>query len=498
MSAQVTASMLYDLVSCPHRVALDLFGDPKLRDAVSPFVQLLWDRGNIFEKEVIAGLEQPFLDLSGFAGALKETQTYDAMARREKLIYRGRISEYELLGDPDLLRWEGNGYVAIDIKSGSGEEGQEDDAKPKIPYAVQLALYTDILERKGLSAGRRGYIWDVHGEEVLYDFSSPQSPKTPTTLWEKYLDLLETAQGIIAQSETTLPAYSSGTCKNCHWYTLCTQQLRQANDLTLIPFLGRTKRDKLITHCRTVKDLAEADLEKFIQGKKTIFPGIRSDMLATLQRRAQLLSDPAKPGPYLKEPLHFPAVEIEVFFDIEVDPMRDVCYLHGFVERRGQDNASERYLAFYADDPTPAAEKKAFQDAWTYFQSVPSAVVYYYSKYERTIWRKLQKKYPSVATVEEIEALFAHQKSIDLYFDVVLNKTEWPTHDFSIKTLAKYLGFAWRDTHPSGAASIEWYHRWVGSKDTAVKQRILDYNEDDCRATRVLLDGLKQLEVINK
>jgi predicted RecB family nuclease len=117
--------------------------------------------------------------------------------------------------------------------------------------------------------------------------------------------------------------------------------------------------------------------------------------------------------------------------------------------------------------------------------------VYYYSKYERTIWRKLQQKYPNVCTEAEIEALFA--AAIDLYFDVVRKYSEWPTRDHSIKTLAKYLGFAWRDTHPSGAASIEWFDKWVQSGDLAVKQRILAYNEDDCRATRVLLDGLRGL-----
>jgi predicted RecB family nuclease len=64
---------------------------------------------------------------------------------------------------------------------------------------------------------------------------------------------------------------------------------------------------------------------------------------------------------------------------------------------------------------------------------------------------------------------------------------------YSLKTLAKHLGFAWRDTHPSGAASIEWFDRWVTTRDTAMRQRILDYNEDDCRATRVLLDGIRAL-----
>ena len=83
---------------------------------------------------------------------------------------------------------------------------------------------------------------------------------------------------------------------------------------------------------------------------------------------------------------------------------------------------------------------------------------------------------------------------MDLYFDVVKSKTEWPTYDHSIKTLAKHLGFAWRDTHPSGAASIQWYDEWVRHGDPAMKQRLLDYNEDDGRATRYLLDGIRELK----
>lgn len=63
----------------------------------------------------------------------------------------------------------------------------------------------------------------------------------------------------------------------------------------------------------------------------------------------------------------------------------------------------------------------------------------------------------------------------------------------SIKTLTKYLGFVRRDTNPSGAASIEWFDQWMKTRDPAVRQRILDYNEDDCRATRVLLDGIRGL-----
>ena len=89
--------------------------------------------------------------------------------------------------------------------------------------------------------------------------------------------------------------------------------------------------------------------------------------------------------------------------------------------------------------------------------------------------------------------MFSSETAVDLYQDVVKPKTEWPTYDYSIKTLASFLGFHWRDTNPSGAASIEWYHRWIETRNPELHRRILEYNEDDCIATRVLLDAINRL-----
>lgn len=486
----VTASLLYNLVACPHRVTMDITADPAKRDEPNAFVELLWERGSLYEREVISRFTIPFIDLSGFSGAEKQRLTLEAMKRGESFIYSGRIAIGDLLGEPDLLRKECTGYIAGDIKSGSGEEGPEDDSKPKAHYAVQLALYTDILEQLGMSTGRRAFVWDIHGDEVPYDFAAPQGRRDPTTLWQDYQEALQEARAIIG-GKATLPA-ASATCKLCHWYSSCVQKLKESDDLTIIPELGRSKRDIMIASVRTVIDLARADPAAFIDGKKTVFPGIGPDTLRKFHQRAKLLST-KDAKPYLRAPIHLPQFNRELFFDIEVDPMRDVCYLHGFVERTGVDNATEVFVSTFADEPTPESERKAFADAWAYLQQSRPCAIYYYSKYERTIYRKLAQKYPGICTAEEVEDLFNPAHAIDLYNDVVKKATEWPTWDFSIKSLAKYLGFSWRDTHPSGAASIEWFHRWVKTGDPAVRQRVLDYNEDDCRATRVLRDALETL-----
>ena len=494
MSVPITASMLYDLVSCPHRVRMDIYGDPADRDEINPFVQMLWERGSIYETEVIDKLGAPFLDLSIYAGDEKEYRTTEALQQGVPLIYSARMREGMLLGDPDLLRKETGGYVAGDIKSGAGEEGDEDNRKPKKHYAVQLALYTDILERKGLSAGRRGFVWDVHDEEVPYDFDAPCSVRDPRTLWDYYREILHTADNIANHDALTQAAYSSGVCKLCHWYSSCLGQLTAADDLTLIPQLGRSKRDVMADRIGTIRELAAVNPDAFLQGKKTVFPGIGPDTLVKFHERAKLISAGDQAKPYLCAPVSLPVLERELFFDIEVDPIRDRCYLHGFVERFGGDNAGERFVAFFADEASGDAEREAFAAAWRYMQDAQPCAIYYYSKYERTIYRKLQQRYPEVCTADEIEALFDPARAVDLYSDVVLKATEWPTRDYSIKTLARYLGFNWRDAHPSGAASIEWFDKWIKTGDPDVKQRILDYNEDDCRATRVLLDGIRDLE----
>jgi predicted RecB family nuclease len=173
--------------------------------------------------------------------------------------------------------------------------------------------------------------------------------------------------------------------------------------------------------------------------------------------------------------------------------MREICYLHGFIERRDGNIGTEKYVSFFADKTTQDAEREAFAKALGYIREKNPSALYFYSKYERTIWRGLSKRYPNVAIEADIEKLFTASGAVDLYYDVVKLKTEWPTRDLSIKTIASFLGFKWRDEDPSGASSIEWYNRWVETGDLQIKQRILDYNEDDCTAMRYLTDAIRTL-----
>ena len=419
-----------------------------------------------------------------------------ALKRRETLIYNGRLSVEELLGEPDLHRRENGGYVAIDIKSGAGEKGGDDDAgedgKLTKTYGVQIALYTDILTRLGLSARRYGYIWDIHGAELRYDLDAPLGPRSPS-IGEIYRAARAAIDATLDRSLDTRPAAVS-VCKLCVWRSACLKDLKDAHDLTLLPEVGRKRRESLIKQFPTVSDLAAAEVGRFIDGKKTSFNGIGADMLRKFRARA-VLATAKKLKPYLTRPVVWPTAPAELFFDIETDPLRDLCYLHGFVIRENADTSSERFEGIFAEDLSEEAEKSAFARAMAVFRRYPEAVVVHYSKSERTHFRKLQQKYPDICTAEEIEALYASPRALDLYSDVVRSGSEWPTMDFSVKALAKFCGFAWRNTDPSGTSSIEWFDQWTPTRDPTLKQRLLEYNEDDCCAMRVLLDVMRNLRI---
>jgi len=104
----------------------------------------------------------------------------------------------------------------------------------------------------------------------------------------------------------------------------------------------------------------------------------------------------------------------------------------------------------------------------------------------------MQQAYPEVVSEEELEAFFGHSNVIDLY-QIILKSTDWPLGSYSIKAIAQYLGFAWRDQTPSGALSIQWFNEYIEKKDDKILERILLYNEDDCRAMLMVKDKIQKL-----
>jgi predicted RecB family nuclease len=300
----------------------------------------------------------------------------------------------------------------------------------------------------------------------------------------------------MANEEKNKPAMA-GACKLCPWYDSCKKWCRENSDLTNIFNLGRSHRDTLNQELgvESVADVADLDVDLLAGDKrkdKEFLRGIGKPTLKKIKNRAIILSETKKPVLYKN--IEFPSVSYELFFDIEDDPTQDFVYMHGVYERNGE---NERFVDFTAKDKTKEAEKREWGRFWEYIKSLPEGdfAVYYYSPHEKTTYKKMQKLYPDVISAEEVEGFFANPNVIDLYIDIISKYTDWPLGSYSLKDIAQYLGFRWRDETPSGALSIQWFNEYLKTKDNAILERIRLYNEDDCKATMVIKDALEELSL---
>ncbi len=496
----ITASKLYDYLQCPHRVWRDQYGpqDEKAEDE-NLFMKLLWERGVLHEKEIIKKLGE-FENLSHGTLDARSKATDNAMKQGVALIYQGVLKFENLLGIPDLLQKTGiKTYIPIDIKSGRGygEYIADGELKLKKHYAVQLSLYAEILNSLDYASEYKGIIIDGSNEYVDYDLNLPIGKRDTRTYFDYYCVLKNEVYSLIENRGQNIPALGS-VCKNCVWQESCKKWIFEQDDLTKIFYLGRRKRDGLndVFGIKKTKELVSLDLRKLLHMRNENVSRLKGFQLGekTLQqihKRALIMEVEKKPVLY--EPINLPKTKFDLYLDIEDDPMRGIVYLHGIYEKT---DGKERFIPFVAGTNDEAGERKAFEELWKYLRSFESEEysLYFYSSHEKSVYKCLGEKYPDIITPDEVQTFFQQENVIDLYTDIIFKKTDWPLSSYSLKEIASYLGFEWRDETPSGALSIQWYSEYCENLDEKILQRILDYNEDDCKALMRIKEWLEKRE----
>lgn len=111
--------------------------------------------------------------------------------------------------------------------------------------------------------------------------------------------------------------------------------------------------------------------------------------------------------------------------------------------------------------------------------------IYHWHHYEKTHLRSMMGRHGMEAyRLLDPDVLF------DLY-PIATNAFAFPTYSNSIKDIAKWLGFKWRHDNVVATSAIEMYLKYEdpGPNQDGM-QMVLDYNEDDCVATRAIKDWL--------
>ena len=76
----------------------------------------------------------------------------------------------------------------------------------------------------------------------------------------------------------------------------------------------------------------------------------------------------------------------------------------------------------------------------------------------------------------------------------IYGKVYFPVRSNSLKDLSKFVGTSWTAPDASGLQSLVWRYHWEETQNGEHKRTLLTYNEEDCRALRLLTDKLSEIQ----
>lgn len=452
----LTASDFYKWLKCPNWVYWDLFGDPKEKGEVSQMIERLREEGVLHEKAVIEKLGA-FEEVL-FEGTLEEqaAKTLSLMKKGTPLIYQGVLMRDDWVGRPDLLaRGDDGMYMPVDIKS---------SYEIRDAHKLQLVFYAHLLEHAQGVKPERGAIMNVDGKQLEFPIGSAE-PEFFTAL----AAILKIRAG-----EKPDPFFTS-SCKESPWLESCRKEAETLGDPSLIYKLYKSEWKRLReAGYDTVKRIADAKPEHLHE----MVRGVSDHRLDRIRLQAKALVN--KQIIRIGE-AELPEAGAELFFDIEGDPLIGVEYLFGLLVR---DSKGVRYEQFLAEKPED--EGKAWLAFCDFMEGHVGEPIYHYGFYETAVIRRLSAKYG----ISDLAAAALDPGAMIDLVRVVQRTAIFPLRFYSLKDVCKYLGFKWRASDASGANSVLWFQDWLEKGDRAMMQKIIDYNEDDVRATLFLKDWL--------
>ncbi len=290
-------------------------------------------------------------------------------------------------------------------------------------------------------------------------------------------------------------------CEWCSWWQVC-RPLIDDDDLSLriskAPLDVRELQTLMSLGITTVADLARADVDALIPQylPHTGHRDRAEQRLRQAATRARMLADGVDLEQVGGEPIGVPRSAVEVDLDIETADDGTV-YLWGALLTVDGESAYHEFSRFeQGGGEAEFALAERFAD-WLLdlVERHPETLVYHYSDYETVHLRRLAERSGSPVLAAACELIRGH--FVDLFKYIRDNFVG--VNGLGLKVVAsRGAAFEWRDEEPGGLASQTWFSEAVAGgtpeERDAARVRVLQYNEDDVRATLAVRRWLTGLD----
>ena len=269
------------------------------------------------------------------------------------------------------------------------------------------------------------------------------------------------------------PIILNDHCLVCPFRKICLDQAEKEDNLSLLdrmtPKVMRKYHKKGIF---TVTQLSYLFKPRRQRRKRTLVPLKFNIELQALSLRSRKV--------YIHQSPSIPVHPTELFLDIEGIPDHGTHYLIGLIV-----SAQERVECHSLWADVSEDEHSIFTALLRIAEEHPDAPIYHYGSYEPKCLDCIAKKYGIVC--DSIKGRLINVNSF------IFGKVYFPTRSNTLKDLGKFVGATWSSLDASGLQSVVWRLQWEASKDSALKDQILAYNMEDCKALRLLLTELRNI-----
>ncbi len=448
---------------CPHWPYWERFGDPtmkKQKDEASTqdLFEHLW-----MERELIQSLAPDAVWIEGKTDTERADQTLAHMQAGVAAIAKPLLQAADRSGSPSLLvRTEntsafGNwAYAPVDIRRALTLRKDE---------IFRLCFYGELLEE--LQQASPKYLRMVNRDHESFDVDRGAYA-------DEYHLFLKRLERTI-EGECPSPVYRKGCEDTSPWGNACRKLAADRDDIALLFSISQKQMEGLRSQgVETIHQMADIDPAQ-LDGSA---PGLTLRSLLRLQRQARSLLDHSV---LVREPWPEQDHATDLFFDIESHPGTDQDYLYGFLVRAA-DGTTQAHAIHTLDGSSE-------QDLWKAFLAFlptlpPDYRVYHYGDYECTRLLTLAARYETKNNPWLEQFL---DRMIDVK-ELVRDSLILPLFFYSLKSVAGFLGYTWRESIRHGRDSVREYELWHETRDQHIAERLISYNEDDVRATAHVVD----------
>ena len=270
-------------------------------------------------------------------------------------------------------------------------------------------------------------------------------------------------------------------CSICSWKNFCDNEAKSIGLLTDVDGIGtKTAQSLKNIGINSVQQLATADkyklteklfdlktrdpskIDKFINQSKSLISGLPID-LKNIHKSSDIFIR-IKKGFFV--------------FDIESNPDENHDFLYGFlsadnIKFRHEDCKYQPILNLTNKD-----NEKFNSNIFEKIYSKENWPILHYGETEKINLIKLAKI--NNFSSEDIEKL--KSRFIDLHLII---RESWilPIKNYSLKSVANYIGFKWKQKNVSGSRALFWWIQFKNTNENSFLDKIINYNKDDCFAT---------------